>query len=598
MSSTYRATEFAPVFSISQSLFKRFFRSKFAWVALPVATLLLWELTALRAIAQTNVLPRNGESPSLEPLPEPQPAPPLPPPEDLLGPDFTPALPPETPLPGDGVTVVIQRFEVVGSTVFSAADFDAITADYLNRPLTFEEVLAVRDAVTQLYLDNGYITSGAIVPPQPLQNGVAQIQVIEGGVEAIVVDGTTRLKPSYISSRLGLGAQTPLQIDRLLEQLQLLQLSPLIDRISADLQSGTQPGTNLLVVAVAEADSFNLGYTLDNNRSPSVGSIRNEGTLSELNLIGFGDALSLGYASTEGSKDFNLSYTLPVSPHNTTVRAYYNTTNSDVIEAPFDTLEASSKASVGEITLRHPLIQTPTEELALGLIGSHQRTQSFLGIEDIGGFPLSPGADAAGRTRVTALRFFQEWTRRSTTQVLALRSQFNLGFGALGATINSDPDIPDSRYFSWLGQGQWVRLLAQDTPLILRGSLQLTPDPLLSVERYGLGGQATVRGYRQDALLTDNGAALSLETRFPLWRDSEQNALLQIAPFLDSGVGWNSRGANPDANVLLGVGTGLLFQLNDAFLRVDWGIPLVNGEGEKNTLQEQGIYFTLNVPFF
>lgn len=571
--------------------------SKFAWVTWPLGPLLLWGFLAPGAIAQTNILPRDGESPSLEPLPEPQPAPPLPPPQDLL-PEFTPAPPPETPLPGDGVTVVIQRFEVVGSTVFSEADFATITADYIDRPITFEEVLAVRDLITQKYVEAGYITSGAIVPPQSLQDGVATIQVIEGGVEDIIVEGTTRLRPSYVSSRLGLGAQTPLQIDRLLEQLQLLQISPQIDRISADLQAGTQPGINLLVVSVTEADTFNLGYSFDNNRSPSVGSIRNRIGLTELNLTGFGDALRLDFALTAGSQEYNLNYSLPVSPRNTTVTAYFSAINSDVIEAPFDVLAAASEAYVGEITLRHPLIQTPTTELALGLIGSHQRTQTFLGIDNIGGFPLSLGADDEGRTRVTALRFFQEWTQRSTSQVLALRSQFNLGLGALDATVNGDPDLPDSRYISWLGQGQWVSLLAQDTPLIFRGSLQLTPDPLLSVERYGLGGQATVRGYRQDALLTDNGAALSLETRFPLWRHPDRNALLQIAPFIDSGVGWNAREINPDPNILFGVGTGLLFQLNDASLRLDWGIPLVSRPGDKNTLQEQGIYFNLSVPFF
>lgn len=548
-------------------------------------------------IAQTNVLPRNGESPSLEPLPDLQPAPPLPPPQDLL-PDFTPAPIPETPLPGDGLAVVIQRFEVVDSTVFSEADFANITANYLDRPITFEEVLNVRDQITRLYVDAGYLTSGAIVPPQTLEDGVVQIQVIEGSVEDIIVEGTTRVRPSYISSRLGLGAQTPLQVDRLLEQLQLLQISPLVDRISADLQAGTGPGMNLLVVSVVEADSFNLAYSLDNNRSPSVGSIRNRIDLNELNLIGFGDALRLGYAITSGSQELSLNYTLPVSPRNTTMTAYFSASNSNVIEAPFDVLSASSTAYVGELTLRHPLIQTPTESVALGLIGSHQQTQTFLGIDDIGGFPLSPGANDEGITQVTALRFFQEWTQRSPTHVLALRSQVNLGLGALGATVNGNADIPDSRYLSWLGQGQWVRLLAQDTPLILRGSAQLTPDPLLSVERYGLGGQATVRGYRQDALLTDNGAALSLETRFPLWRHPDRNALLQIAPFIDSGVGWNSREINPNPNILLGVGTGLLFQRNDASLRLDWGIPLVSRPGEKNTLQEQGLYFTLNVPFF
>ncbi|HEY9888135.1 MAG TPA: ShlB/FhaC/HecB family hemolysin secretion/activation protein, partial [Candidatus Obscuribacterales bacterium] len=516
---------------------------------------------------------------------------------DLLGPDFTPAPLPPTPLPGDDVTIVVERFEVVGSTVFAATDFDPITANYLNRPITFAEVIAVRDAISDLYRERGYLTSGAIVPPQALTDGVVQIQVVEGSVEDIVVTGTTRLRPSYISSRVGLGAQAPLQIDRLLESLQLLQLNPLIEQISADLQAGTRPGTNLLAIAVTEADSFKLDYTLDNNRSPSVGSIRHQLAAREGNLTGWGDALRLSATATQGSEEWAASYTLPLSPRNTTLAAYFSTSQSDVIEDPFDVLEISSEATVAELTLRHPLVQTPTQELALGLVASHQRTQTFWGFDDFGGFPLSAGADEEGVTQVTALRFFQEWTQRSTRQVIAVRSQFNLGLGALGASISDDPDIPDSQFFSWQGQGQWVRLLAPDTPLIVRGSVQLSSDQLLTLERYGLGGQATVRGYRQDALLTDNGAALSGEVRFPLWRDPQQTALLQIAPFIDSGLGWNNRGPDPDPNLLLSVGTGLLLQVSDATLRADWGIPLISQDSDANTLQEQGLYFSLNFSF-
>jgi len=75
------------------------------------------------------------------------------------------------------------------------------------------------------------------------------------------------------------------------------------------------------------------------------------------------------------------------------------------------------------------------------------------------------------RTRISALRFFQEWTSRNSTEVFALRSQFNLGIGAFNSTINNQP--PDSRFFYWRGQGKYVRLLAPETLLVVRSDLQL-----------------------------------------------------------------------------------------------------------------------------
>lgn len=68
-------------------------------------------------------------------------------------------------------------------------------------------------------------------------------------------------------------------------------------------------------------------------------------------------------------------------------------------------------------------------------------------------FALSLGADERGRTRISALRFFQDWTQRDTRQVIAARSQFNLGVGALQATINEEE--PDSRFLSWQGQAAY-----------------------------------------------------------------------------------------------------------------------------------------------
>lgn len=544
-------------------------------------------------LAQT--LPDDGTSPSLDPLPEAEPLPSLPQPEDILGPEFLEPQP-ETSIPeSDEATVTIQRFDIVGSTVFDETDFAPITADYLNRPITFREVVEVRDKINQLYQDNGYITSGAIIPPQALQDGVAQLQVVEGSVEEIAIEGTERLNTRYVRSRIARGSRTPLQIDRLLNRLQLLQLDPLIDNISANLQAGTRPGTNLLVISVTEAkDTLNASYTFDNNRSPSVGTHRHQLQASQNNLTGNGDRLSAGYTLTEGSDDIDLGYTRFLNADNGTVSLDLSYTDSNVIE-DFAILDISSEATVAEVTLRQPLYQTPIEEFAVGLIASRQSTQTKLGIADIGGFPLSAGADDNGRSTVSALRFFQEWSKRSPERVIALRSQFNVGLGGVfDSTINSGPD-PDSRFVSWLGQGQWVQLLATDTPLLLKGSVQLTSDRLLTLERYGLGGQATVRGYRQDQLLTDSGFALSAEVRLPVWRNHD--TLLQVTPFIEGGYGWNNGEPDPDDNTLLSVGTGLLFRTGDLDARLDWGIPLINQSDDRNPLQDNGIYFSLNYSF-
>ena len=112
----------------------------------------------------SNPLQRN-----LPRLFEPSPPVPLPEAEQLLSPAVSaPAQPAELPnIPG---TIKVDRFEVVGSTVFSKQELDAALKDFVGRPLTFAQLLQARSAVSQLYFSKGYVTSGALIGhkrPQP-----------------------------------------------------------------------------------------------------------------------------------------------------------------------------------------------------------------------------------------------------------------------------------------------------------------------------------------------------------------------------------------------------------------------------------------------
>ncbi|NES95020.1 MAG: ShlB/FhaC/HecB family hemolysin secretion/activation protein [Desertifilum sp. SIO1I2] len=540
------------------------------------------------ATAQTSIPPTRLEDVPPPPLPSDF----LPPPVESP-PLLPPPVLPDTPTLGDpSARFLVERIEVVGSTVFSAEQFAEITAPFIGRELSFAELLQIRDAIAQLYIENGYITTGAIIPPQVVEGGTVTIQVVEGRLEEINIVGNRRLRPHYIRDRIRLGAQTPLNVPRLLEALQLLRLDPRLQNLSAELQSGVRPGTNILQVEVDEADTFSLTGYLDNGRSPSVGSFRRGVELQELNLLGFGDTLSLGYANTNGSNTLDFNYTLPVNARNGSVWLGFSQGWNRVIEEPFSVLDIQSSTRSYEVGYRQPIIQKPTEEIALGLLFSRQFSQTELGIDDIGPFPLSPGADDEGRTKISAFRFFQEYVQRSNEQVFALRSQFNLGVGWLDATVNQD--APDSRFFAWRGQAQWVRQFAPDSLFLVRGDLQLSANSLVPLEQFGLGGQLNVRGYRQDALLTDNGVLLSAEYRIPVVRVPRVGGVLQVVPFFDLGKGWNQTGENPTPSLLAGTGVGLLWRQGDNLsVRLDWGLPLTSIDSEKRSLQENGFYFSV-----
>ncbi|MEA5465373.1 ShlB/FhaC/HecB family hemolysin secretion/activation protein [Leptothoe sp. PORK10 BA2] len=546
-------------------------------------------------MAQSSPLPPDNR-PEI-PLPD-EPLPPsLPSPDELL-------LSPDEPLlPEDGVgegdaAFYVANIEVIGSTIFDEEDLAELLDQYRNRQISFNDLLQLRSAITQLYVDAGYVTSGALIPPQTVIDDTVTIQIIEGRLEDIVVKGNRRLDSAYIRSRIGLGAQPPLHVETLLAALQRLQLNPLIETVSADLQAGVEPGTSLLVVDVVEADSFAVTTGLANDRSPNIGGTQVALGVDEGNLLGIGDRITVNYKHTEGSDGVDFSYTLPVSPNNDTLRISAGYADSRVINSDFSVLDISSDSVYYELGYHRPLIETTTQAAALGLVLSHQSSQTRLGLDDIGPFPLSPGADENGRTRISALRFSQEWTQRSRSHVFALRSQFNLGLDLLNATVNDDG--PDSQFFSWRGQGQWVKLLGKaDQLFFLRGDIQIAADDLLSQEEFSLGGGQSIRGYRQDALRRDSGAMLSAELRWPIARVPELDGVLQVTPFIDVGTVWNHNGDNPGPDTLVGTGFGLLWQQSNNFsARLDWGIPLVDLETDDGGLQDSGLHFSVQyTPF-
>jgi hemolysin activation/secretion protein len=412
------------------------------------------------------------------------------------------------------------------------------------------------------------------------------------GTRWLELTGLNPLDPGYIGSRLEVAAGTPLNVNDLLEGVQLLQLDPLLNSIATDISDGSRTGTSRLGVVATQADSDQFQYSYDNSRSLATGSMRQGVQFSQGNLLGWGDRLQLAYGRTQGSEDWDIQYVVPVSPYNTTVSLNVGQTSSEILTDIFSFLDLISLAQYTNLTLRQPLFQSPSNELAVSLTLSHTVTRSTF----LGGlaFP-TPGADAEGFNRITAFRFGQEWLQREDAQVIALQSEVSLGLGALGATINEEP--PDSRFVSWQGRAQWARLLGPDFLFLVRGSLQLADRPLPSTEQSSTGGASTVRGYRQNTLVTDSAWSASAELQVPLFRLPELEGLFQVVPFVDLGGGWNhpSRDQDPLAVDTLGsVGLGWVWSQGDYLrARLDWGIPLSPVENDGTSLQDSGLHFSI-----
>ena len=512
----------------------------------------------------------------------------------------------------------------------------------------------IANTVAQFYSCKGYTTSGAVVnvlePTSPEPQSV-YIEVIESVLEYIDIlpmppdpppdadvsasqQDVLRLE-RYVRQRLGLRENQPINTTQLQEAVILLSLDPLIDNITAEVSDGSGTGFNRLTVWVEEANPFDFAVGFDNAGAPSIGSFQRGINVSYGNVLGWGDRLAANYLNTDGSHELGFNYILPITPQNGTLGLRFNTKTSGIIEAPFDDLDGNgsgpdiqSDSQTYEVSLRQPIVRSvgpqpfntaadlTYTEIALGLT---------LSVRDSGtqilGVPIGLSDD--GRTHTTAVRFFQDWTRQNSRSAFGLRSQFNLGINAFGASIVKPVQqpgvilgaLPDSQFFSWQGLAQWNYVLnpeirsryplVQDQVLVLRGGVQLADRPLLPDEQFELGGVGTVRGYRKSALQTDNGFSASAEALFvvmtvpDVWPSlfPEADGVLQVIPFIDFGMGWdNAARVNPESGTLAAVGLGLQWQMGDLVARLDYGIPLISASERStgNTWQENGVSFSIS----
>jgi hemolysin activation/secretion protein len=500
-------------------------------------------------------------------------------------------------------TIAVKQFEFIGNTVFSPAELNQAVANFSKRPISFAQLVQAANQITELYVSRGYITTGAYIPEQSLTSGKVKIQIVEGSLAEIEVDVAGRLKESYVRDRIAQKITTPLNINQLQSALQLLQLNPLIDSLNAELSAGITPGTNILNVAVNSANTFSLQTRLNNNRNLSIGTFERGVQLEEANLLGIGDRFRLTYDNTAGSNQFGGGYTFPLNTRDGSLEFNFRWGQNEIVQSSFEDIDIDIKSRNYDLTWRQPLLQKATpkvsQELAFSITAGRRASDSTI-MNDAQ--PLSPGANEDGEIRTSVVSFGQEWLQRNRRQVVSARSQFNLGVDVLDATILEDE--PDSQFFSWRGQFSYLRSLSKSeqefgATLLFRSELQLSADPLISTEQFSLGGMTTVRGYRQDALLTDSGFLASAELRLPLANFESINATLQLVPFIDFGTGWNKNDRETEFSTLIGTGFGLLLQTPESFsARVDWGVPLINHDDRGSSLQEDGVYFQLQYDFF
>jgi len=501
--------------------------------------------------------------------------------------------------------IYVSKIDITGNTIFSRNDLAFIIKPYENRIVKAEELHEIKNKLTLFYISKGYVNSGCVLKDQRIEDCKIEYLIIEGVLNDVIVDGNQRLKDSFVTERIRLSTgdgHRPFNVNDLQTRLKILKQEPSIDNINTYVKPGLKKGTAKLKVIVQEAKPYQVTMDCHNHNSPGIGAYRGDLKFKHLNVLGYADSFFFQYGGTEGLHNFKAQYEIPVNRLDTRLNVSVDHSQTKVVAKSYSLLDIKGDTTTFSFGLNHFLYRTPATELTFGLSLETRESNT-----ELRGRPFA--FSDASTNKVSIIQCSQQWLHRSMNQVIAIHSSFNLGLDLLDATIYDDQSTPDGKYIAWSGQFQWIRRLPLfNSQLVSRASMRFANDPMLAIEKFSIGGAMTVRGYRENLIISDSGYIGSLEWRIPIGKypffalsKTVNDGQLHLASFIDFGKGSNhNNNSDLDPNALVGAGFGLKWQISPkAFAEIYWGAALKDVEIEADSdLQDDGVHFFISCQLY
>lgn len=474
----------------------------------------------------------------------------------------------------NGTRFTLDRIDVAGVTILEMALIGGITSRYTGRSITQADLIQLRNELTALYVSQGYISSGALIPDQDVSDGVLDVRIVEGRLDGVVVSGNTYLTDTYISDRLGVDGSI-LNASDLQRDFQLLLEDRNVRRMDARLVPGSQLGSANIEVEIEEERRWDLAAFLGSDRAPSVGGVRGGFAGAYRTLFTPGDELSGEVGITEGLVDGRADYVFPIGTSRWSGRIFGSSADAEIQDEPLSSLGAESRSWSFGAGVTYPIIAEPGKSLIIqgSIDATHVETELF-GIP----FDFSPGS-VNGETDYTTIRISPLYNSFTNRRALSLGASLAVGIDGEEALISAAV-IPEPQYWHLSADVVYVRLMSNaGRQIILRGSGRYSEESLYSTEKFAVGGLGSVRGYRKNALLGDRGLFASAEYQVPaseLFNVGEGGlfdpARFVFGLFVDAATVDNADQLDPITDSISSAGLTVAWEINDnATLSAYWG---------------------------
>ncbi len=455
--------------------------------------------------AQTPALPGSAQPGQIERERKPEPIPRAVPDGAVIP---MPSI--KAPAGAEGIRFLLREVSFAGNTRISAEVLRADAQPFLAREVTLADLYAIAERVTVRYRNEGYVLSQAIVPAQEVQQGVTRIDIVEGFIDAVRIEGETRSdrrQLEHYAERIR--ASRPLHVQALERYLLLMNDLAGVTARATLMPAPAQVGAADLIIQVSERMATGA-LSVDNRGGRFLGPWRAYADLDLHSLTRRFDKTAIRAAS---SMDERLNYITatheqPIGSEGGRVGVTVGYSRAEPrLDGALANTNLETDSLSGAISYTHPIVRSRRENL-YGRV-------SF-GFHD-GKTELLDQTTAEDKLRI--VRVGATYDRTDPLRgVNVVDLEMSQGLDVLGARESGSSNLSRTNGRSDFTKGTFyaarLQSLAAGWSMLAALSGQYAANPLLASELFGFGGAQFGRGYDPSELVGDSGIAGKIELRY------------------------------------------------------------------------------------
>ncbi|MEY0972626.1 ShlB/FhaC/HecB family hemolysin secretion/activation protein [Providencia huaxiensis] len=396
------------------------------------------------------------------------------------------------------ICFLISEIQFVGATQLTTKTQTQLTSSYLKRCLTLSEIQKLTKHVTNYYMEQGFITSQAIIPEQDLSSHQLLLQVIEGHVETIEIENSPeRLVHQIFPYQQGKILNLR-HIEQGLEQLNRLSSA----KYTIDIQPGSQNGYSRVIIhQQGKKWPITSQLSLDNSGMEATGKQLLTGGLTVDSPLGFGEQWSVsGNTDMDGSVSHHNRYivanvNVPYGYWSYRYQFYRNSTLQPFY-ASGQQYRYEGKNTNQQLDISRLIYRDGKQRLTLQSSLKHKNANTQLASQTL----------SISSPTLTSLSFTPQYSTTLGQGYFTFNPAAEWGISAFGASPDTlAKDSPRSHYRKFSLSSSYQYFFSNGLTYLTSFYGQYSPDNLYGIERISIGGQYSVRGYHEQSLNGNRG---------------------------------------------------------------------------------------------